>query len=119
MVDKQRPSVNVSSVNPVAFGNNVTVLCYISPFTDDTIVEWIKINGNHSSIINTLNNNKYGVETTFPPSLTIYGTDEYDVGNYICQARNVLQIGNSEPVKLSIYECTLFEKLYTCLHIYL
>lgn len=105
MADTNRPSVNVTSVKPVVFGNNVTMWCYISPFTDDTIVEWIKSNGNQSSIINTLNNNKYGVEITFPPSLTIYGTDEDDVGNYICQARNVLQIGNSDPVKLSIYEC--------------
>ncbi|CAG2227899.1 HMCN [Mytilus edulis] len=73
----------------------------LSVITSTNITSWQQILKD-GVIINITRNRKYGGGTVSSPSLQIYHLRLADEGNYTCQATNIIDIGRSQPVFLTV-----------------
>ncbi|CAC5361161.1 unnamed protein product [Mytilus coruscus] len=92
------PVVNVSNIEPVIEGTNVTIPCYVTPSSGVTYIAWDKNN----STLDIYGNDRFGGGTISSPSLEIYFVEENDDGNYTCQAKNPVGIRKSGPTHLQV-----------------
>ncbi|CAC5361167.1 TTN [Mytilus coruscus] len=100
-----KPVVKISVVQPVRKDDNVTIICGISPLTEDTRIVWFVSNETASNTI--YNSDKYNVKTNKSMNsslLTIYSVQHEDELNYTCQATNVKQKRKSSPMQLNVFE---------------
>ncbi|XP_071150175.1 hemicentin-1-like [Mytilus edulis] len=99
------PTVTVpQSSYSVPLGNTVTLQCLVNSTLTVTSVYWKRYRGKYSIayIKFTTDANKYRGTTTTIPSLTIFNTEQSDVGTYTCFAYNGVGIGQSTNTILSI-----------------
>lgn len=101
------PIANISDIAPAKAGTNITISCYVPSSSKATNITWLK----DGVIINITRNRKYGGGTVSSPSLQIYHLRLADEGNYTCQATNIIDIGRSQPVFLTVNLGTLFSFL--------
>lgn len=99
------PTVTVPHSKTGVIGENVTIPCNVSEVYSETVITWIKNNGNFDSIINIDDSDRFVGGTYNLPDLTIISSQKGDEGNYTCQAQNLEFNGSSQPVHLSIFEC--------------
>ncbi|VDI34071.1 Hypothetical predicted protein, partial [Mytilus galloprovincialis] len=92
------PIANISDIAPAKAGTNITISCYVPSSSKATNITWLK----DGVIINITRNRKYGGGTVSSPSLQIYHLRLADEGNYTCQATNIIDIGRSQPVFLTV-----------------
>ncbi|XP_076106766.1 uncharacterized protein LOC143075277 isoform X6 [Mytilus galloprovincialis] len=92
------PIANISDIAPAKAGTNITISCYVPSSSKATNITWLK----DGVIINITRNRKYGGGTVSSPSLLIYHLRLADEGNYTCQATNIIDIGRSQPVFLTV-----------------
>ncbi|VDI34064.1 Hypothetical predicted protein [Mytilus galloprovincialis] len=92
------PVVNVSNIEPSIEGTNITISCYVSPTSEVTKITWYKNN----IILDIYGNNRFSGGTISSPSLEIYFVNEYDEGNYTCNAMNPVGTNESIPIHLTI-----------------
>lgn len=104
--DYDLPDVKISVTKPVRKDDNVTIICSISPLTEDTEIVWFVSNGSKSDAIH--NNEKYNVnnyKSINSSLLTIYSVQYTDELNYTCLATNVLKKRESSPMQLYVFAC--------------
>lgn len=92
------PSVNITDIDPVVEGTNVTIQCYVSPSSEVINITWDRNN----STLDIQGNDRYDGGTISSPSLEIYFVQENDDGNYTCKAVNPVGIGKSLPIRLQV-----------------
>ncbi|CAG2227900.1 unnamed protein product [Mytilus edulis] len=84
----EHPSVNITDIDPVVEGTNVTIQCYVSPSSEVINITWDRNN----STLDIQGNDRYDGGTISSPSLEIYFVQENDDGNYTCKAVNPVGI---------------------------
>ncbi|VDI54606.1 Hypothetical predicted protein [Mytilus galloprovincialis] len=92
------PVVNITNIEPVKEGTNVSISCNVYPAYGVTNITWYKNN----SILDIHRHERLGGGTISSPSLMIYFVDENDEGNYTCQATNPVGTDISKPQNVQV-----------------